>query len=98
MLFGLFGKKTDYKALVKGGAVIVDVRTVGEFSSGHIKGSKNIPLDRIQQKSADLKKLNKTIIVCCKSGMRSGMAAGVLKRNGVEVYNGGAWTSLSQKI
>lgn len=42
-LLGL-GPKVDYKELVKGGAIIVDVRTKGEFQSGSIKGSLNIPL------------------------------------------------------
>jgi hypothetical protein len=30
--------------------------------------------------------------------MRSGQAASVLKRNGVEAYNGGSWTSLDSKL
>ena len=45
-LFGL-GPKTDYKTLLQQGAEIIDVRTKGEFVSGHIKGSKNIPLNTI---------------------------------------------------
>ena len=36
--------EVDYAALVKKGALIIDVRTPGEFKSGHIKGSINIPL------------------------------------------------------
>ena len=43
----LFGPKTDYKELHKNGGVIIDVRTKGEFNYGHIKGSVNIPLDRL---------------------------------------------------
>ena len=45
----------DYAELVKNGAIIVDVRTKGEFQGGHIKGSINIPLDTINSKIEELK-------------------------------------------
>ncbi|HQE12265.1 MAG TPA: rhodanese-like domain-containing protein [Flavipsychrobacter sp.] len=96
-LLGL-GPKTDYKELMKNGAQIIDVRTSGEFHSGHIKGSVNIPL---QQLSANIKKIkkDKPIITCCASGMRSASAKSILKSNGfAEVYNGGGWASLQQKL
>lgn len=89
---------TDFAALVKEGALIVDVRTPGEFNSGHIKGSINIPLDNIQAKTAELKKKNKTIITCCRSGNRSGMAKSMLDGVGITCFNGGAWDALERKI
>ncbi|MFM2145975.1 MAG: hypothetical protein RL732_811, partial [Bacteroidota bacterium] len=46
----------DFAGLVKGGAMIIDVRTPDEFRGGHIKGAVNIPLDRLQQQIADIKK------------------------------------------
>jgi rhodanese-related sulfurtransferase len=92
------GNKVDYIGLLKQGAIIVDVRTPGEFSAGHIEGSKNYPLESVRNKAAELKKLNKPIITVCRSGTRSSIAKGVLKNAGVEVYNGGAWTSLKNKI
>lgn len=95
-IFG--GTTVNYKELVSNGAIIVDVRTSGEFKAGHIPGSKNFPLDNIRTKVADLKKLNKPVITVCRSGARSGMAKGILKSAGIEVYNGGAWTSLKSKI
>ncbi len=94
----LFGPGTDFKALVANGAVIVDVRSQPEYRSGHIKGSLNIPLDIIRQKTAELKKKGKPVITCCASGMRSGSAAGILKQAGVETYNGGSWSGLNNKI
>lgn len=94
----LFGPKTDYKALVQNGAVIVDVRTAGEYKSGHIKGSLNIPVDEIKNKTGELKKKGKPVITCCASGMRSGMAKNTLKQAGIEAYNGGSWNSLQNKI
>lgn len=88
------GPKVDLGQKIKEGAVIVDVRTADEYRSGHVQGSINIPLDRIQEQ---LKKIDKSkpVITCCRSGARSGMASDVLKRHGFDVYNGGPWTSLS---
>jgi phage shock protein E len=94
----LFGPGTDFKALVQQGALIIDVRSPGEFSGGHIKGAQNIPVDKIANQVAKLKKTGKPIITCCRSGARSGMAAGILKQNGIEAYNGGPWNVLNSKI
>jgi len=94
----LFGPGTDYKALMEKGAIIVDVRSPGEYKSGHIKGSINVPLETVKQKASELKKKNKPVITVCRSGNRSGMAKAVLAGNGIEVYNGGAWDSLQNKI
>lgn len=91
-------KTVDYNALIESGAEIIDVRSKGEYAGGHIKGSKNIPLDRLQE---EIKKLNreKIIITCCASGVRSGIAKTLLEGNGFsKVYNGGGWSSLKSKI
>lgn len=96
-IFGL-GPKVDYKELVRNGAVILDVRTKGEYQSGHIKNSLNIPVQSLSVSLGQLKK-DKPIITCCASGMRSASAKSILKSNGfAEVYNGGAWASLQNKI
>jgi phage shock protein E len=92
------GPATDYKALLESGAIIVDVRSTGEFKQGHIKGSVNIPLDQIGTKVTFLQGKNVPVITVCRSGNRSGAAAGLLKNNGIEVYNGGAWDSLEAQI
>lgn len=91
-------KKTDFAGLIKQGALIIDVRTPGEFSSGHIKSSRNIPLDQLKAKIADLKKLNKPVITVCRSGARSAMAKSQLVSNGLIAYNGGPWNVLENKI
>jgi rhodanese-related sulfurtransferase len=94
----LFGKSVDYAQLVKDGALILDVRTPGEYAGGHIKGSKNIPLQSLQQNLSKIPK-DKVIITCCASGMRSGTAKSMLLSNGFkEVHNGGGWMSLNGKI
>jgi 3-mercaptopyruvate sulfurtransferase SseA len=45
----LFGsaETVDLGSIIKEGAYLVDVRTAGEFAGGHVKGSVNIPLDRV---------------------------------------------------
>lgn len=95
-LFGL-GPKVDYKEAMSNGAIIVDVRTKGEFKGGHIDGSLNIPLPELNKKLSKLDK-NKTIITCCASGVRSGSAKNILKSSGFEAYNGGSWRVLKGKI
>jgi phage shock protein E len=87
----------DFKQLLSEGAVIIDVRSKGEYQGGHLRGSINIPLDKI---SANLNKLdkNKVIITCCASGMRSGSAKSILRSNGFEAHNGGGWMSLKNKV
>lgn len=96
-LLGL-GSKVDYAELMGQGAVIVDVRTKGEYQGGHIDGSVNIPLQTIEHSLGRIKK-DKPVITCCASGMRSGSARKILLNKGYsEVYNGGGWMSLQQKI
>ncbi len=97
-LKNLFGPKTDFKALVEAGALIVDVRTPQEYDTGHIKTSKNIPLQNIQKSIPALKKSGKAIITVCRSGSRSGMAKSILKSAGIKAYNGGPWNVLRSKI
>ncbi len=95
----LFGSKvTDYNHLIKDGAILIDVRTPGEFNSGHINGSTNVPLDKIKSKIKKLENLNKSVIFCCASGVRSGQATSYAKSRGVNAYNGGGWSSLNRKL
>jgi phage shock protein E len=93
------GPAVNYADLVKQGAIILDVRSKGEYASGHIKGSINISVDTLSSNLVKLKDKNKTIITCCASGMRSASARGILKSNGyTDVHNGGGWNSLQHKL
>jgi phage shock protein E len=86
----------DLNELIQKGALIIDVRSKGEFQGGHLKGSVNIPLNNLQNHLIKLKK-DTPIITCCASGARSGSAKSILRANGfAEVYNGGPWTSLQR--
>lgn len=94
----LFGPGVDLAEKMNEGAIIVDVRSPGEYAGGHVKGSKNIPLGNIEAKLDTIKKWNKPVITCCASGMRSGSAASTLKRNGVEAYNAGPWQKADRLV
>jgi rhodanese-related sulfurtransferase len=69
---------------------LIDVRTPSEFSSGHIAGAVNIPLDQIESCMADLP-TGGPIVLICKSGLRARMAANLLApcRNNTTVLDGG---------
>jgi len=97
-LFG-FGPSVDFKALVDQGAIILDVRSKGEYDQGHIDGSINISVDALPKHLNRFKDKNKPIITCCASGMRSGSAKSLLLSKGYkEVHNGGSCYRLESKI
>jgi phage shock protein E len=89
----------NFNELLNNGAIIVDVRSAGEFASGHIEGAINISVDSLKNNLDKLKNKNQTIITCCASGMRSSVAKATLIANGyTNVYNGGGWQSLHSAI
>jgi hypothetical protein len=100
---GLFGNlfksrpTVDFKEIVSNGALIVDVRSPGEFSQGHIKGSINVPLQNLAAHSTKFAK-GKPVITCCASGMRSASGKSILANLGFEAYNGGPWSSLDRQL
>lgn len=88
----------DLREIIRKGAMIIDVRSEKEFAQGHIKDSLNIPLEKIASKAEELKKHNH-IVLCCRSGNRSGMAERTLRLKGLKhVTNGGSWTQVSNYI
>jgi phage shock protein E len=77
--------------LLAEGARIIDVRSPAEFAAGANPKSVNIPLDRLEA-SLDQLPRDATLLVCCASGMRSGMAERQLRALGYRhVVNAGAW-------
>lgn len=91
-LFGL-EDKADFKALLEGGAILLDVRTKEEYKQGSVANSINIPLDSLNNNLSKLKK-DKPIIAVCASGMRSRSAVSILRSKGFqEVYNGESWSN-----
>jgi rhodanese-related sulfurtransferase len=96
-IFGI-RPKTDYAELIKQGALILDVRSPGEFKQGHIKNALNTPLPELSKHILKIDN-DRIIITCCASGIRSASAKSILKSNGfTNVHNGGGWSSLQSKL
>ncbi len=64
------------------GAMVVDVRSAGEFASGHVAEARNIPVDQLARRTRDLGSKKRPVIVYCASGMRSRSARSSLEREG----------------
>ncbi|MDX2174586.1 MAG: rhodanese-like domain-containing protein [Bacteroidota bacterium] len=91
------GPKVNIGELIANGALIIDVRTKGEYAGGHIKGSINVPLDQLSHHLNKIKNKEQPIITCCASGMRSSSAKSFLKGQGFSnVHNGGSWLSVNR--
>lgn len=82
---------------MKNQATILDVRTAEEFSTGHVEGSINIPLQEIEARIEEIKNLAPPIVCCCAGGTRSGRAVALLNSLGVDCSNGGGWKEVACK-
>ena len=71
---------------VKEGAVIIDVRTRDEYRQKHIEGARNIPVHLLERAYPYLPK-DKALVVYCREGHRSAVAAKMLREQGWEVYD-----------
>lgn len=96
-MFGLFATKNyenlkgkDFKAkfVATHNAVLLDVRTPGEFRSGSIKGARNLDMmsPAFVSKVETLDK-NKEYFLFCRSGNRSAQACHYMAKKGFKVYN-----------
>lgn len=90
IICGCARKKDTFKRdltdiMHEGNFVLLDVRSAGEYEARHIEGSINIPHDKIDEIS-DLPK-DKTIIVFCQTGRRSGVAADKLENLSFTVFD-----------
>lgn len=78
--------KTDLDA--KKVPVLVDVRTTGEYASGHVPGALNIPIDQLDGRLAELESYKAgEVYVICAVGGRSARAANVLGAKGFSAVN-----------
>ena len=70
-------------------AVVIDVREIGEWNSGHITGARHMALAQLDQRMAELEKFkSRPLIVCCASGVRGSSACGRLRKAGFgKVFN-----------
>ncbi len=81
------------------GALVIDVRSQGEFEERHLPGAINIPLDRLGDEIARYAPdKERPLLLHCLSGTRSGMGTGVLKKLGYQhVFNLGSY-GRAQKV
>ena len=79
-----------FEQLIKDNKIqLVDVRTVAEYSEGHIPGSLNINVmdENFAAAVDELLQKDQPVAVYCKSGRRSRNAAKLLVKKGFKVYN-----------
>lgn len=91
---------SDALAHLKNGALVIDVRTPGEFNSGHLKSAINLPLDQIETAlSRRVQDKSKVLLLHCQSGMRSGTAKKKLKALGyTNAFNLGSYERAVQIV
>ena len=95
----IFGtKKRQVEEYINNGAIVLDVRTQREWDSGHIQDSVHIPLSELNNRVNEVKKINKPLVVCCASGVRSAKAAKFLNLKNIDAINGGGWVNLKAKL
>ncbi len=83
--------------LKRNGALLVDVRSAGEFANGNAPGTINIPLTQLSRRLGEIP-TSCPVVLCCASGTRSGMAKLLLMKNGYKnVHNIGTWNKFLDK-
>jgi rhodanese-related sulfurtransferase len=80
---------------------IIDVRSYGEFDSGHVPGAISIPMETLESRLPELNQSAATVLVC-QSGTRAGVACNQIGHffSNVAVLEGGvgAWKSNGQTV
>lgn len=82
---------------------VIDVRTPGEFETGHIEGSYNVPLDLLGEHVVDLAALDHNVVLVCQSGARATKALEQLVAAGksnLRLLEGGvtAWAASGGRV
>jgi rhodanese-related sulfurtransferase len=99
-LFG-GGRAGDPEArrLIAGGALLLDVRSPEEFASGHVEGALNIPVQVLPRRLHEVRggRSDGTVVVYCRSGMRSASAARILRAAGFTVHDAGGMSNLQAR-
>jgi len=95
----------DAAQSIKNGLIIVDVRELNEYEQAHLENAFLVPLSTLSvEKINELNPTNKTILIHCRSGKRSKVAANVLLSQGysgeiLELDEGiNAWIESNQPI
>ena len=73
---------SEARVKVENGALLLDVRSEGEYAAGAIEGSLNIPIHELAGRMDELGDKDREIVIYCQSGGRSAMGKRLLERNG----------------
>jgi rhodanese-related sulfurtransferase len=78
---------------LKDGALVLDVRSAGEFTAGHLPGAVNLPLSEIESAvGRKVKRKDQVVLLYCQSGARSGEARRRLRAMGyAHAFNMGSY-------
>ena len=77
---------TRARELIDAGAQVVDVRTAKEHAASHIEGAAHVPLERLDEEAEELDR-ERPLVVYCRGGNRSTMAAEALRNSGWEAHS-----------
>jgi len=86
------------KDFFRNGAIIIDIRPNDAYHQEHIKGTTNIPLEKLKLAIPALKQINRVYILVCETGASSSIAVNMLRNEGIEAYNGGCWKQISEIV
>jgi len=92
------GKDTSTaKEKIKQGALVLDVRTAGEFAGGHYDGAVNISVQELKKRVSELGATNRAVVVYCAAGVRAASAKKILLSAGFnDVTNAGGLSDLQK--
>lgn len=86
--------KEAHRLVTEEGALLLDVRTPEEYAEGHLPGALNIPVDQVAKRLDEVGPKDKPVVVYCRSGRRSGLAAVTLEKAGFQsVHDLGAMSA-----
>ncbi len=99
-MFGWLKRQAAPEATAPEAALLIDVRSRGEFAGGHIAGSLNLPLDELPSRIASVAPDKAApLLLFCASGIRSARAAAFLAAQGyTQVHNGGGVGAVAMKL
>ena len=75
------GVAAAQRDLATGAALLIDVRDPGEWRAGHVAGAAHIPLAQLPARLDALPR-DRALLLFCESGLRSGVAAALLRHHG----------------
>lgn len=75
----------------KKSSIIIDVRNADEYNKAHADGSRNIPINELEDHLDEIKNMKEPVVMVCGGGTRNKRATQLLKEKGIEVSAGGSW-------